>query len=139
MKYFILIILSTLLLSCNNSKTVKLEANLQNKNQEYNAGKKIYQDMCINCHMPNGKGVNKVFPPLAQSDFLMQNRKASIKAIKYGLSEEITVNKIKYNNVMSPLGLTNKEVAHVMNYITNSWGNKNETLITEEEVSEIEP
>ena len=39
---------------------------------------------------------------------------------------------------MAPLGLENDEIADVMNYITNSWGNSNATLITEQEVSEIE-
>lgn len=39
---------------------------------------------------------------------------------------------------MASQGLTNREIANVMNYITNSWGNKNTTLITEEEVSKVE-
>jgi transcriptional antiterminator len=38
---------------------------------------------------------------------------------------------------MANLGLTDEEVAYVMNYITNSWGNKNDKLVTEKEVSEI--
>ena len=39
---------------------------------------------------------------------------------------------------MTSLGLDNNEIADVMNYITNSWGNINSTLITEQEVSKIE-
>nr|WP_298902230.1 cytochrome c [uncultured Psychroserpens sp.] len=101
-------------------------------------GKEIYSDFCISCHLPNGKGVLKAFPPLAKSDYLMTNREESIKSIKYGQSGEITVNGVKYNGVMTPLGLEDKEVADVMNYITNSWGNTNNKLITEKEVSEIE-
>ena len=88
--------------------------------------------------MANGKGVPKVFPPLAKSDYLKNYRIESIKAIKYGLSGEITVNGEKYNTAMASQGLTNKEIAAVMNYITNSWGNKNTSLITEEEVSKVE-
>jgi mono/diheme cytochrome c family protein len=102
-------------------------------------GNMIYTDFCISCHLPNGKGVPKVFPPLANSDYLMNNKFESIKAIKYGQSGEIIVNGETYNNVMSPLGLENDEIADVMNYITNSWGNSNEKLITEDEVSKIEP
>ena len=101
-------------------------------------GKDIYVDFCVSCHLPNGKGVPKAFPPLANSDYLRKNREESIKAIKYGQSGEITVNGITYNGVMAPLGLENDEIADVMNYITNSWGNSNATLITEQEVSEIE-
>jgi mono/diheme cytochrome c family protein len=54
------------------------------------------------------------------------------------MSGEITVNGTKYNTPMDALGLTNKEVADVMNYITNTWGNKNDKIITEDEVSKIQ-
>ncbi|MGK0428440.1 MAG: mono/diheme cytochrome c family protein [Psychroserpens sp.] len=102
-------------------------------------GEMVYSNFCITCHLPNGEGVAKVFPPLVKSDYLLNNRAASIKAIKYGQSGEITVNGQKYNNVMSSLGLEDDEIADVMNYITNSWGNSNNKLITESEVSKIEP
>ena len=88
--------------------------------------------------MADGKGVPKAFPPLANSDYLMKKRKESIKAIKFGMSGEIIVNGQKYNTAMAPLGLSNKEVADVMNYITNSWGNKNDKMVTEDEVSKIQ-
>ena len=100
-------------------------------------GSDIYTDFCITCHMPNGQGVEAVYPPLAKSDFLMKNRNESIKGIKYGQQGEITVNGKTYNNIMAPLGLSNDEVADVMNYITNSWGNTNDDMVTEEEVSKI--
>ena len=100
-------------------------------------GSDIYQDFCITCHMGNGEGLVGTFPPLAKSDYLMNNRDKSIKSIKYGLQGEITVNGQKYNSLMASQGLTDDEVADVMNYITNSWGNKNDKMVTEKEVSEI--
>lgn len=100
-------------------------------------GLEIYTDFCVACHLPNGKGVEKVFPPLANSDYLSKNREASIRGIKFGQNGEIVVNGIKYNNAMAPLGLSDDEVADVMNYINNSWGNKNSKIVTEEEVSKI--
>jgi mono/diheme cytochrome c family protein len=100
-------------------------------------GKEIYIDMCTSCHMANGEGMPKVYPPLAKSDYLMENREASIRAIKYGLRGKIVVNGITYKNMMSRLGLLDDEVADVMNYITNSWGNKNQKMITVEEVKSI--
>jgi mono/diheme cytochrome c family protein len=102
-------------------------------------GKSVYTDFCVTCHLPNGKGVPKAFPPLANSDYLMTKRNESIKAIKYGQSGEIIVNGETYNNAMTSLGLEDNEIADVMNYITNSWGNSNDNLITEDEVSKIEP
>lgn len=112
-------------------KTVSQETALQ---QSIKRGKVLYKDMCATCHLPNGKGVPKVYPPLAKSDYLMNKREESIKAIKYGLRGKIVVNGKEYNNIMSSLGLYDDEVADVMNYITNSWGNKNTKMITEEEV-----
>lgn len=100
-------------------------------------GNILYQDFCIRCHLPNGKGEIKIYPPLANSDYLMNNRTLSIKTIKFGQKGEIIVNGIAYNNVMDSQGLTDEEIADIMNYITNSWGNKNEKMITIDEVSKI--
>lgn len=100
-------------------------------------GKEVYVDMCMSCHMENGEGVSKVYPPLAKSDYLMNKREASISAIKYGLRGKIVVNGITYKSIMSRLGLLDDEVADVMNYITNSWGNKNLKMITIEEVKAV--
>ena len=100
-------------------------------------GQEIYTDFCVSCHLPNGKGVERVYPPLANSNYLKKNREASIKAIKFGLQGSITVNGKKYNSVMTPLGLSDDEIADVMNYISNTWGNKNDKIVTEAEVSKI--
>ena len=100
-------------------------------------GSKVYEDFCISCHMSYGEGIKGVYPPLAKSDFLIKNREASIHVIKYGQKGKIVVNNATYNGYMAPLGLSDNEVVDVMNYITNTWGNKNNKLITVEEVSKI--
>lgn len=126
--------------ACNSSEKKKDTSIEMTKTEQENTiarGKQIYTDFCVACHLPNGKGLAKVYPPLANSDYLMNKRELSIKAVKYGQKGEITVNGKTYNNVMTPLGLSDEEVADVMNYITNSWGNKNDNLITVEEVSKI--
>jgi mono/diheme cytochrome c family protein len=100
-------------------------------------GSEIYTDFCMTCHLPNGEGVENVYPPLAKSDYLLKNREKSIRGIKYGQEGEMIVNGKTYNDVMAPLGLSDDEVADVMNYISNNWGNKNDNIVTEEEVSQI--
>ena len=100
-------------------------------------GQEIYQDFCINCHMQEGEGVPGAFPPLAGADFLLNNREASIHAVKYGQKGEIVVNGETYNNIMTPLYLADEEVVDVMNFILNSWGNKGE-MVTLEEVEAVE-
>lgn len=102
-------------------------------------GRLIYNDFCVSCHMANGEGAVNIFPPLANADYLKENQIESIKAIKFGMSGEIVVNGKTYNSVMSPLGLTDQEVADVLNYINNSWGNTNEHFYTKAEVSKIKP
>jgi mono/diheme cytochrome c family protein len=93
--------------------------------------------MCITCHLANGKGVPNAFPPLANSDYLRDNQDKSIKGIKKGMSGKIVVNGTTYNSVMSPLGLSDQEVADVANYINNSWGNNIKNFVTAKKVSEL--
>ena len=144
-----LLFLALIMASCNSSEknntTIAMTSEgkkvLQNdKMKESMArGEDIYMDFCMSCHLPNGEGVGKTYPPLANSDYLKANQKASIRGIKYGMDGKIVVNGQTYNNAMMPMGLADDEVADVMNFINNSWGNTNETLITAEEVSKIEP
>ena len=103
--------------------------------ESINRGAEIYSDFCINCHMANGEGVEKTFPPLAKSDFLLNKREESIRGVKYGQQGYILVNGVAYNNIMPPMGLEDEEIADVMNYILNSWGNKSDSIVTPEEVS----
>ncbi len=39
---------------------------------------------------------------------------------------------------MVPMGLSNEEIADVMNYVMNSWGNTQDKMVTETEVANIE-
>lgn len=99
-------------------------------------GKEIYADFCLQCHMAKGEGVEGAFPPLANSDYL-KNIDQSIHAIKYGLKGPIKVNGESYNGNMITQGLDEEEIADVMNYILNSWGNSSTVIITEEKVASI--
>jgi len=100
-------------------------------------GNAVYSDFCISCHLPNGEGVQNIYPPLANSDYLKANRHASIKGLKYGLKGEITVNGLQYNKYMPPMGLSADEIADVMNFSNHSWGNTYGNIVTVKEVSEI--
>ena len=100
-------------------------------------GNAVYSDFCINCHLPNGEGVQNIYPPLANSDYLRANRRKSIKGLKYGLKGKITVNGLQYNKYMPPMGLSANEISDVMNYTNHSWGNKYGKIVTTKEVTEI--
>jgi len=95
-------------------------------------GKTLYASYCSMCHQPEGQGIAGAFPPLAKSDYLMADTKRAIGIVKNGLQGEITVNGQKYNNVMPAQALDDQQVAHVLNYVRNSWGNKGKIITAAE-------
>ncbi len=97
--------------------------------QSINDGKAIFARTCLACHQSEGQGIKAVFPPLAKSDYLNNNKDKSIDAVLFGLKGEITVNGEKYNSVMPSQTLSDQEVADVLNYVYNNWGN-DKTVLT---------
>jgi len=111
--------------------------------QQMDAGKEVYMKaaagggMCFTCHQPNGVGLAGQFPPLAGSDWVLGDKDRLIKISMYGLMGEIEVNGVKYNNVMAPPGippgsLTDDQIANVLTYIRNDWGNSASAVSAEE-------
>ncbi len=123
----------------NDTKyAIVMDDDMQDKLSESMArGKEVYADFCMQCHLPDGKGTPNVFPPLAGSDWLVNKRAESIHSIKYGLNGPIKVNGKTYNSAMTSLGLEDEEIADVMNYIMNSWGNTQKNIVTIQEVTDI--
>jgi len=110
-------------------------------------GKDIYMKaapgggMCFTCHQANGEGLAGQFPPLAGSDWVLGDKDRLIKISMYGLMGEIEVNGVKYNNVMAPPGippgsLTDEQIASVLTYIRNDWGNS-ASAVSPEEVATV--
>ncbi|MCB1041474.1 MAG: c-type cytochrome [Acidobacteria bacterium] len=88
------------------------------------AGKSIYMATCSPCHQPNGMGLKGAFPPLAHSDFLKSDKEKGVGIVLKGLTGEVTVNGEKYNSVMpSQHHLSDAEIANVLTYVLNTWGN----------------
>ncbi|WP_347921832.1 copper-containing nitrite reductase [Pontimicrobium sp. SW4] len=100
------------------------------------SGKQIYMKTCFACHQAEGQGIPNAFPPLAKSDYLNADVKRAIGAVLNGLTGEITVNGQKYNSIMTKQTLTDEEIADVMTYVYNSWGN-NKTNVTPTMVAEV--
>ena len=86
-------------------------------------GKKVYLSACFACHLQEGQGLPAVFPPLAGSDYLKADKDRAIRIPLKGLSGPITVNGKPYNNVMPPQQFTDDQIADVLTYVMNSWGN----------------
>jgi len=101
-------------------------------------GKEVYASYCQNCHMEDGNGTPDVFPPVAKTDYVKRPAKELIKIILEGQSGEIVVNKKTYNGMMPAQSyLTDEQIADVLNYVRNSWGNKIPGTITPAQVKAL--
>lgn len=112
MKYILLVVFPVLLTAMQDDLATSIKR-----------GKVIYEDYCITCHLDQGQGVPGEFPPLAQSDYLLEKTEDAIRAVKFGQKGEIVVNEVTYDGIMTPLYLDDEEVRDVMNFVLNSWGN----------------
>jgi ubiquinol-cytochrome c reductase cytochrome b subunit len=90
------------------------------------AGEAVFTANCAGCHGAAGAGQPGVFPPLAGNSYVTGPAKADIHTLLYGLQGEIKVNGVSYNGQMPAWKgqLTNDQIADVISYIRNSWGNK---------------
>jgi len=95
-------------------------------------GKRVFMQTCFACHQSEGQGLPAVFPPLAKSDYLMADKERSIRAVVKGLSGPVVVNGQPFNGVMPPVMLTDEQVAHVLTYVRNSWGNSGDIVSIDE-------
>ncbi len=133
--YLSLITGSIFLASCGGDaevKTITGEATMDKVVEEeateeksaYSAGEVVYKKICVACHQVNGEGMTGVFPPLASSDYLLEDKIRAIEQVLNGSEGEIVVNGDPYNGVMPAQYLTDEEVRDVVNYALNSWGNE---------------
>jgi len=78
-------------------------------------GEKVYAAQCVACHQPHGKGTPPAFPPLAGSKIVNGPEEAQIDIVLNG----------KPNTAMQSFKqLNNVELASVITFTRNSWGNK---------------
>jgi nitrite reductase (NO-forming) len=88
-------------------------------------GQTLFEMNCSSCHQSTGLGVPAAFPPLAHSDFLMGRQDKGIGILLHGINNEpITVNGKHFQGVMPQLSLTDDQIASILTYVRNSWGNK---------------
>jgi nitrite reductase (NO-forming) len=104
------------------------------KEERISYGRMTYMRVCQACHMADGSGIKGVFPPLAESDYLNQNVDKAISAVVNGLQGEIVVNGVTYNGVMPRQNLSDEEVANVITFVLNNFGNGG-GVVTPEQVT----
>ncbi|NDK55661.1 copper-containing nitrite reductase [Pontibacter fetidus] len=95
-----------------------------NKNSRMELGKTLFAQNCQACHQAEGQGIKGAFPPLAKSDYLNADLNRAIGIVAHGLEGQIKVNGELYNSTMPKLKLSDEEIANVLTYVVNNWGNK---------------
>lgn len=115
-----MLLLFPILFAISPAEMVAQEFSLEESIQR---GEEVYLSNCAACHRKSGKGLLGT-PPLAESDYLLEDTDRAIRIIHNGMEGDILVNGKTYKNAMLPVELTDDETADVMNYILNSWGNE---------------
>jgi len=92
-------------------------------------GKRVFQN-CMNCHGSDGTGQPGVYPPLAGSPWPVGDPERAINVLMAGMNGPITVLGNNFSNTMPALGqgLKDNEVAAVLTYVRNSFGNQNSVM-----------
>lgn len=94
------------------------------ESNRHQQGEILYLNFCASCHMDDGTGLAGNIPPLAQSDYVSQNQGRLACIIRYGMEGEVVVNGKTYQNPMAGIPeLSEFEIANIINYINQAWGN----------------
>jgi glucose/arabinose dehydrogenase/cytochrome c5 len=100
---------------------------------ELMAGKYVYDKYCVQCHMNTGSGAPGMNPPLSGTEQVNGDKAALIWIILNGMSEPTVIKGETYNNAMPAHNfLTDQEVADVLTYVRNTFGNSAGPVLPEE-------
>ena len=79
-------------------------------------GESVYAVNCVACHQTNGQGISGIFPALAGSDIVLNDKDRNIEILMEGV-QGAAMNSFSY--------LSEVELAAVITYTRQSWGNEN--------------
>lgn len=97
----------------------------ENKEEQVQAGngKALYQAYCASCHHAEGIGVDGMFPPLIQTQWVAEEQRL-VDVLLNGLSGT-RVEGVDYDQSMPSFNfLSNQELAEIATYVRANFGNK---------------
>jgi mono/diheme cytochrome c family protein len=104
----------------------------RSKSERIQLGGRLFMSICAACHQTTGLGIPNTFPPLASSDYLNADKNRAIKTVINGRQGEVIVNSRKFNNSMPSFPLSNDDIANVLTFVYNSFGNSGLEVSPEE-------
>ncbi len=88
-------------------------------------GAVVYKNVCITCHMADGGGVPNMNPPLTKTEYVLGDKSRLAHIVLAGLAEPIEIDGNDYKQHMPAQAyLTDQQVADVLTYVRNNFGNK---------------
>jgi cytochrome c oxidase subunit 2 len=92
-------------------------------------GEKVYAANCVACHQASGKGTPPAFPPLDGSKLVQGPKDGQLDIVMNG----------KPNTAMAAFGkqLSDVELAAVVTYTRNAWGNKTGDAVQPSEIKAL--
>lgn len=116
-----------------NIRTPDPEADILQQDDERSMAERVYYDYCAACHQGDGEGAPPRYPPLAGSEWVTGDKKRLVSVIVQGLEGPIEVRGESYNSVMPQHSfLSDEEIAEVLTYIRQNFGNEASAVSTEE-------
>jgi mono/diheme cytochrome c family protein len=98
----------------------------EDKKAMITAGAKLYENQCATCHQASGRGVPSIYPALAGSSAI--NTPIATNAIRMvlhgGYAPSTVGNPRPYGMPPFAQTMSDEEVAAVLTYVRNSWGNQ---------------
>jgi len=111
----------------------------------YKLGSEVFhrEAHCVTCHQGSGLGMQNIYPPLVSSSWVTGSEERLIKLTLHGLWGPMEVNGVLYDPAkgVPPMTafkaiLNDKEIAAVLTYVRNTWGNK-ASVVTPEKVKAV--
>jgi mono/diheme cytochrome c family protein len=100
-------------------------------------GKQVYLEQCLACHQADAGGVQNMNPPLVKTKWVLGDKTTLVQVVLKGMTGEVDINGDTYHNVMAPHSdLTDQQIADVLTYVRNNFGNK-ASAVTAAEVKAI--
>lgn len=123
--------------SGNAEKSVIAQPDNPQKSAKEHPGKKVYDSVCLVCHMADGSGVPGMHPPIIESEFVNGDPAKLIDIVLHGMKGKLEVKGEIYNSIMPPqANLSDQQIADVLTFIRSNFGN-NTGAITPEEVQKV--
>lgn len=127
----LVLLLSVIIASCGNDADMEFK-------RYYISGERLYKQHCQNCHGANGEGLSNLIPPLTDTAFLKKNKHQLACMVNNGLKGKLLViNGKTFVADMPANDIPPVDIAGILTYVTNSFGNKMGKVISEDVVADL--